>query len=64
MESVRVLIVDDNAMYREAFARNMLLQGYDVLQAEHGEEALKVVRAEDKPLVIFTAADGSPLGRT
>ena len=29
-----------------------------------GEEALDRAVAENKPLVIFTAADGSPLGRT
>ena len=27
-------------------------------------EARKKAAAEDKPIVIFTAADGSPLGRT
>lgn len=54
MDTARVLIVDDNTMYREAFARNMLLQGYEVLQAEHGEEALKLVRADNDPLVVIT----------
>ena len=35
-----VLIVDDNKNYREAFRRNLLLQGYEVFEAEDSEEAL------------------------
>jgi CheY-like chemotaxis protein len=54
MNPIRVLIVDDNAMYREAFARNLLLQGYDVLQAEHAEEAIQILRAQPDPLVVVT----------
>lgn len=54
MKPIRVLIVDDNAMYREAFARNMRLQGYEVLEAEHGEEALSIVRSESEPMVVVT----------
>jgi CheY-like chemotaxis protein len=53
-ETPRVLIVDDNAMYREAFARNMIIQGYEVFEAEHGEEAMKIIRKEDRPLVVVT----------
>jgi len=54
MKPIRVLIVDDNAMYREAFSRNLRLQGYEVLEAEHGEEALNVVRSQTEPLVVVT----------
>jgi len=54
MNPIRVLIVDDNAMYREAFARNLLLQNYEVLQAEHAEDALAIVRAQPEPLVVVT----------
>lgn len=54
MNPIRVLIVDDNAMYREAFSRNLRLQGYDVLEAEHGEEALGILRKESEPLVVVT----------
>jgi len=54
MKPIRVLIVDDHALYREAFARNLRLQGYEVLEAEHGEEALAVVRAQTEPTVVVT----------
>ncbi|MCE5228919.1 response regulator [bacterium] len=36
----RVLIVDDNASYRDAFRRNLLLQGYEVAEAANMDEAL------------------------
>lgn len=39
-EMPRVLIVDDNASYREAFRRNLLLQGYGVCEAGNMDEAL------------------------
>jgi CheY-like chemotaxis protein len=54
MKPIRVLVVDDNAMYREAFARNLRLQGYDVLEAEHGEEAMGIVRGQSEPFVVVT----------
>ena len=54
MKAIRVLIVDDNAMYREAFARNLRMQGYEVLEAEHGEEAMNVVREQTEPVVVVT----------
>ncbi|KPL12047.1 hypothetical protein AMJ85_02205 [candidate division BRC1 bacterium SM23_51] len=54
MKPIRVLIVDDDAMYREAFSRNLRLQGYEVLEAEHGDEAVVIVRAESEPLVVVT----------
>ncbi len=50
---MKVLIVDDNAMYRNAFKRNLMLMDYDVCEAEHGEEALRVLR-EELPDVIVT----------
>jgi CheY-like chemotaxis protein len=39
-----VLIVDDNKSYREAFRRNLQLEGYDVLEAEDSEEAMVRLR--------------------
>jgi len=54
MKPIRVLVVDDNAMYREAFARNLRLQGYDVLEAEHAEEAMVLVRQQAEPFVVVT----------
>ncbi len=40
MSIPRVLIVDDNKHYREAFRRNLVLQGYEVEEAEDGDDAL------------------------
>ncbi len=50
---VKVLIVDDNKIYRDAFKRNMMLHNFDVCEAEHGGEALEVLKAQ-KPDVLVT----------
>ncbi len=50
---IKVLIVDDNKIYREAFKRNLLLNNYDVCEAEHADEALKVMK-EENPDVLVT----------
>jgi len=49
----KVLIVDDNALYRSAFKRNLMIRDYDVFEAENGDEALAVFR-ENHPEVIVT----------
>ncbi len=49
----RVLVVDDNRIYREAFRRNLVLQNYDVLEAENMQQALELVE-NDKPDVVIT----------
>ncbi len=49
----KVLIVDDNRIYREAFRRNLVLQNYEVLEAENMQQALERVEA-DKPDVVIT----------
>lgn len=49
----KVLIVDDNAPYRSAFKRNLLLRQYEVFEAENGDEALSVYQ-EHKPEVVVT----------
>jgi CheY-like chemotaxis protein len=36
-----ILIVDDNRNYRQAFGRNLMLQGYEVAEAEDSDEALE-----------------------
>ncbi|NUP89640.1 MAG: response regulator [Candidatus Sumerlaeia bacterium] len=50
---VRVLIVDDNRIYRDAFRRNLLLNDYDVSEAADSEEAMAAVR-EHEPHVVVT----------
>ena len=51
--TIKVLIVDDNKIYRDAFKRNMLLHNFDVCEAEHGGDALEVLKGE-KPDVLVT----------
>jgi len=48
----RVLIVDDNRIYREAFRRNLVLQNYEVLEAENMQEALAQVEQSCPDVVI------------
>ncbi|MCC6546880.1 response regulator [Candidatus Sumerlaeota bacterium] len=51
--TTKVLIVDDNELYRKAFRRNLLLQNYDVVEAENAEEALRIYE-EQSPDTIVT----------
>lgn len=51
--SAKVLIVDDNEMYRSAFRRNLMLRDYDVFEAENGDQALRVFQ-ENNPEVVVT----------
>lgn len=54
--TTRVLIVDDNRGYREAFRRNLLLHGYDVLDAEDGLQALEILQREEPDVVVTDLA--------
>lgn len=49
---LNVLIVDDNRNYREAFRRNLLLQGYEVLEAEDSSEALQLLGERELDVVV------------
>ncbi|MBN1867516.1 response regulator [Candidatus Sumerlaeota bacterium] len=51
-ESIRVLIVDDNQQYREAFSRNLAIQGMSVLQAEHGDQAMEVLKGQSPDVMV------------
>ena len=48
----RVLIVDDNTGYREAFRRNLLLQGYEVAEAGDMDEALRTLGEQPVDVVV------------
>lgn len=52
MATPHVLIVDDNKNYREAFRRNLLLQGYEVMEAEDSEEALQLLAEHPLDVVV------------
>ncbi|MBI4510517.1 MAG: response regulator [Deltaproteobacteria bacterium] len=51
--SVRVLVVDDDRSLREAIARVLEEEGYSVLQAENGAQALDHVRAAKPAAVVL-----------
>lgn len=48
----RVLIVDDNRIYRDAFRRNLLLQNYEVEEAEDMQQALEKMNSATPDVVI------------
>ncbi len=45
-----VLVVDDDASIREFLARILAAEGYEVITAENGEDALAIAHALDVPL--------------
>lgn len=60
MSDTRVLIVDDNQAYREAFARNLALRGYGVLEAADSLQAVERVQAESPDVVVTDLAMRHP----
>ena len=55
-----VLIVDDNKSYREAFRRNLMLQGYDVVEAEDSDEAIACLGANQLDVIVTDLAMRHP----
>lgn len=53
---IKVLVVDDNKMYREAVTRNLLFRGYDVTEAQNRADAHAKVQ-ENLPEIIITDLD-------
>lgn len=49
---IKVLIVDDNKKYRDAFRRNLLVHNYEVAEAEDTIEALERIRSQPLDVVI------------
>lgn len=50
---IKVLLVDDEDIFREATARQLSIRGFDVLTAENGEAALPLVRSEHPEVVVL-----------
>jgi two-component system chemotaxis response regulator CheY len=48
----RVLVVDDEENIRKLVRMSLTKAGYDVEEAENGEEGEKIIRAEDNPLMV------------
>lgn len=53
MSSPRVLVVDDDPQIRRVLRTTLIAQGYEVLDARNGEEALERIREEKFDLVIL-----------
>jgi len=48
----RVLVVDDEENVRKLVRMSLTKAGYDVEEAENGEEAEKIIQAKDNPLMV------------
>jgi DNA-binding NtrC family response regulator len=53
MRRVKILVVDDEHLIRWSLEQNLKKQGYDVLTAGSGEDALRIVREEQPDLVLL-----------
>lgn len=49
----RILLVDDEAAQREVIAYNLAAEGFDVVEAQDGEEAMLLVAEEAPDLIIL-----------
>ena len=52
-EQARVLVVDDEARYRQVAKVNLELRGYQVLTAQDGQAALSLVVSQEPDLVLL-----------
>jgi two-component system, chemotaxis family, chemotaxis protein CheY len=50
----RVLVVDDEAQVRKPISLMLAKDGYEVVEAENGEEAIQSLNAGDNPLMVDT----------
>jgi DNA-binding NtrC family response regulator len=53
MKKTRILVVDDEHLIRWSLEQNLKKQGYEVLTAGSGEDALRIVREEQPDLVLL-----------
>lgn len=56
----KVLIVDDNELYRQAFSRNLTIMDYDVVEAENADEAVKAFEESSPDLVVTDLSMRTP----
>src|SRR6476659_3756358 len=54
MATGRILIVDDEADIRKSIRLTLSKAGYQVVEAEDGEQAIKAIRSGDNPLMVDT----------
>jgi len=53
MQPARILVVEDNLMNMELAVDLLTLQGYEVLAAHTGQEALEIAEREDIDLILM-----------
>jgi DNA-binding NtrC family response regulator len=53
MRKVKILVVDDEHLIRWSLEQNLKKQGYDVLTAGSGEDALQIIREDPPELVLL-----------
>ncbi|QSV47265.1 sigma-54-dependent transcriptional regulator [Geobacter benzoatilyticus] len=53
MRKTRILVVDDEHLIRWSLEQNLKKQGYEVVSAGNGEDALRIVREEQPDLVLL-----------
>ncbi|HWI39902.1 MAG TPA: sigma-54 dependent transcriptional regulator [Verrucomicrobiae bacterium] len=53
MRKIKILVVDDEHLIRWSLEQNLKKQGYEVLTAGSGEDALRLVREEQPDLVLL-----------
>ncbi len=53
MKKTKILVVDDEHLIRWSLEQNLKKQGYEVLTAGSGEDALRIVREEQPDLVLL-----------
>lgn len=68
MVPMKILVVDDEQAVRESLRRSLSFNGYDILLAEDGQQALDVTRKEQPDLLILDVmmpkVDGLEVCRT
>jgi len=52
-ERPRILLVDDEDQFRITLAKQLSIRGYDVLDVNNGEDAIKIVRHENPEVVVL-----------
>lgn len=49
----KILLIDDEDRFRQAMAQQLSLRGFDVMDVDNGEDAIKVVRHKNPEVVIL-----------
>jgi solute carrier family 13 (sodium-dependent dicarboxylate transporter), member 2/3/5 len=52
-QKTKILLVDDEDQFRSAMSKRLTVRGYDVIDINNGEDAIKIVRHESPEVVIL-----------